>query len=290
VVRFQRRLRFINPAAIFSLLPGSLLLTLFFLIPLLLLFVVSLLDRFPHPSALTIDNYGELFSSSFHLRSLLTSVKLAVVVTILTAVVGYPVAYYLVRSRSRWKGVVFIAILSPLLISLVVRSLGWLILLGRQGVINRLLVTFGLADEPVQLIYTFWAVVVGEIHVLLPFMVLSITSVLNQVPQSLEDAAGILGASPAQTFRRVTLPLSLPGVVAGCFLVFALTMGSYVTPQMLGGGKVGVVTLDIYDRMMVILDWPLGSALAVVLMILTLFAAMSMGLAQRKYGATEGYM
>jgi putative spermidine/putrescine transport system permease protein len=239
---------------------------------------------------MTIKNYGELFSSSFHLSSFITSLKLSIIVTILTAIVGYPVAYYLVRSNSRWKGVIFIAILSPLLISLVVRSLGWLIMLGRQGIINRILVTLGIVDEPVQLIYTFWAVVVGEIHVLLPFMVLSITSVLYQVPKSLEDAAGILGASPLKTFLRVTLPLSIPGVVAGCFLVFALTMGSYITPQMLGGGKVGVVTLDIYDRMMVILDWPLGAALAVVLMALTLCAAMSMGMAQRKFGSSEGHM
>ena len=237
-----------NPTLILSLSPGLLVVGFFFALPLIVLFWVSLTDQFPGASHVTLKNYLEVLQSRFHLRSFLTSLKLSVVVTLLTGLIGYPISYYLVRVKSRWKGVVFIAILSPLLISLVVRSLGWMILLGRQGIINWILVQLGLIDQPIQLIYTFWAVIVGEVHVLLPFMVLSITSVLNQVPSSLEDAAGILGAPPWRRFVSVTLPLSAPGLIAGCFLVFALSMGSYITPQILGGGKVGVVTLDKIGR------------------------------------------
>jgi putative spermidine/putrescine transport system permease protein len=277
-----------NPTLILSLSPGLLVVGFFFALPLIVLFWVSLTDQFPGASHVTLKNYLEVLQSRFHLRSFLTSLKLSVVVTLLTGLIGYPISYYLVRVKSRWKGVVFIAILSPLLISLVVRSLGWMILLGRQGIINWILVQLGLIDQPIQLIYTFWAVIVGEVHVLLPFMVLSITSVLNQVPSSLEDAAGILGAPPWRRFVSVTLPLSAPGLIAGCFLVFALSMGSYITPQMLGGGKVGVVTLDIYDRMLVIMDWPVGAALAVVLMLSTLLAALGMGYIQKRLGSSGG--
>ena len=277
-----------NPTLILSLSPGLLVVGFFFALPLIVLFWVSLTDQFPGASHVTLKNYLEVLQSRFHLRSFLTSLKLSVVVTLLTGLIGYPISYYLVRVKSRWKGVVFIAILSPLLISLVVRSLGWMILLGRQGIINWILVQLGLIDQPIQLIYTFWAVIVGEVHVLLPFMVLSITSVLNQVPSSLEDAAGILGAPPWRRFVSVTLPLSAPGLIAGCFLVFSLSMGSYITPQMLGGGKVGVVTLDIYDRMLVIMDWPVGAALAVVLMLSTLLAALGMGYIQKRLGSSGG--
>jgi len=277
-----------NPTLVLSLAPGLLLVGLCFALPLVVLLWVSMTDQFPGASQVTLKNYLEVVQSRFHLRSFLTSLKLSVIVTLLTGLIGFPISYYLVRAKSRWKSLVFIAILSPLLISLVVRSLGWMILLGRQGIINWMLVRLGLIDQPIQLIYTFWAVIVGEVHVLLPFMVLSVTSVLNQVPSSLEDAAGILGAPPWRRFVSITLPLSVPGLLSGCFLVFALTMGSYITPQMLGGGKVGVVTLDIYDRMLVIMDWPVGGALAVVLMLFTLLAAFGTGYIQKRFGAYGG--
>jgi putative spermidine/putrescine transport system permease protein len=281
------RLR-LNWSLLLSVLPGLLLILVFFVVPLWRMVTLSFVDDFRHPTTFTLENYVRILTTSFHLRSFLTSIRLSAIVTVLTALVGYPVAYFLVRSDSRFKSLVFIAIISPLLISLVVRSLGWLMLLGRRGVINGFLLRVGIIDEPLQLIYTFGAVVVGMVHILLPFMVLSITSVLSQVPATLEEAAAILGASPWRRFVRVTLPLSLPGLLAGSFLVFTLTMGSYITPQMLGGGRVNVVTLDIIDRMLVVFDWPLGSALAVSLMILTLLAAVIMVFIQRRFGGTVG--
>ena len=281
----QRR----TASLLISLLPGLVVLAVFFLIPLLRLAEVSLQDDFLADEAtLTLANYVRFFTTSSTTAALLTSMRLSLVVTVVTLFVGYPVAHFLVWSESRLKPLVFIAIISPLLISLVVRSLGWLIVLGRAGALNRLMLWFGVIDEPIQLIYTFGAVVVGTVHVLLPFMVLSIASVLNQVPRAVEEAADILGAKPWQRFLRVTLPLSLPGVISGSFLVFALTMGSYITPQMLGGGQVRVLTLSIYDRMVVVFDWGYGSAMAVVLLVVTLSLALYIGRLQRRFGVPLG--
>ncbi len=269
-----------------GLSPAILLIGLFFLLPLIRLLLLSTTDSFPRATdRLTWDNYEEVFTRAFHLDALLTSLRLSTIVTVITAAIGFPVAYYLIRAKSRLKPIVLVAIISPLLISIVVRSLGWLIVLGREGVINQALLGLGVVDEPVQLLYTFGAVVAGEVHILLPFMVLSLTTALGQIPPSLDEGAAVLGASRVRRFWRITLPLSAPGLISGCVLVFVLTMGSYVTPQMLGGGKVNVVTTDIYSRMMVEFDWPMGSALSIVTLVGTLAVVWLAGRVQSRLTA-----
>ncbi|GAA3739096.1 ABC transporter permease [Leifsonia bigeumensis] len=266
-----------------SISPALILIGALFLLPLLRLIQLSTTDAYPKPSeVLTFENYAEIFARAFHLTSLVTSLELAVVVTVITAVLGYPLAYYLVRSTSRYKALILLAIISPLLISVVVRSIGWLILLGREGVVNQLLLSLGLVSEPLQLLYNFMTVVVGEVNILMPFMVLSLTTSLSQIPRSLEEGASVMGAGAVQRFLRVTLPLSAPGLISGAMLVFILTMGSYVTPQMLGGGKVNVITTDIYSRMMVDFDWPMGAALSVVTLLLTLSVVVVMSRIQSR--------
>lgn len=263
--------------------PALILIGALFLLPLLRLVQLSTTDAYPQPSeALTFENYAEIFARAFHLTSLVTSLELAAAVTVITAILGYPLAYYLVRSTSKYKALILLAIISPLLISVVVRSIGWLILLGREGVVNQLLLSLGLIPEPVQLLYNFMTVVVGEVNILMPFMVLSLTTSLSQIPRSLEEGASVMGAGAVRRFARVTLPLSAPGLISGAMLVFILTMGSYVTPQMLGGGKVNVITTDIYSRMMVDFDWPMGAALAVVTLLLTLSVVVIMSRVQSR--------
>lgn len=259
-----------------SLAPAVLLLGALFCLPLLRLALLSVLDEFPTPTTrFTLENYLEVVTRAFHVESIITSLKLSLIVTLATALLGYPIAYYLVRATSRAKSLILLAIISPLLISIVVRSLGWLILLGQEGVLNQVMRFLRIIDQPVQLLYNFPAVVVGEIHILLPFMVLSLTTALGQIPPSLEEGASILGAGPVRRFLQITLPLSAPGLISGIVLVFVLTMGSYVTPQMLGGGKVNVVTTDIYSTMMVDFDWPLGASLSIITLSLTLTAVIA---------------
>lgn len=266
-----------------ALAPALVLIGALFLVPLLRLAQLSVTDRYPEPSELfTLANYLSAFSRPFHRNALLTSLQLSAIVTAITLVLGYPLALYLVRSSSRYKALVLLAIISPLLISVVVRSIGWLVLLGREGVINQLLLALHLIDEPRQLLFNFTAVVIGEVNILLPFMVLSITTSLSQIPPSLEEAASVLGAGAVRRFVFVTLPLSSPGMVSGAVIVFILTMGSYVTPQMLGGGKVNVITTDIYSRVMVDFDWPMGSALAIVTLLCTIAVVLLMNRVQAR--------
>jgi len=175
-----------------------------------------------------------------------------------------------------------LAIISPLLISVVVRSIGWLILLGREGVVNQLFQALQLIQEPRQLLFNFTAVVIGEVNILLPFMVLSISTSLSQIPASLEEAAAVMGAGTLRQFAYITLPLSAPGLISGSVIVFVLTMGSYVTPQMLGGGKVNVITTDIYSRVMVDFEWPMGSALAIITLLCTISVVLLMNRVQTR--------
>lgn len=266
-----------------ALAPALVLLGALFLLPLLQLASLSVTDSFPNPTeTFTLANYIEAFTRAYHLESLGTSLWLSTVTMVCAAVLGYPLAYYLVHSDSRAKSFILMAILSPLLISIVVRSIGWLILLGQEGLVNGLLQFVGIVDEPVQLLYTFGAVVIGEINILMPFMVLSLTTSLGQIPASLHEGAQVMGAGPVRRFFRITLPLSAPGLISGCMLVFILTMGSYITPQMLGGGKVKVITTDIYSRMMVDFNWPLGAALAIVTLAFTLTFIMLINMLQSR--------
>jgi putative spermidine/putrescine transport system permease protein len=175
------------------------------------------------------------------------------------------VAYYFVRGRSRYQHWVFLGIIFPLLVSVVVRTLGWLVILGREGLINKVLVGLGLRAEGADLLRSFWSVTVGMVHVLLPFMILSIASVLGKIDRTLEEAAQSLGADDLRTFLRITLPLSVPGIAAGAIIVFSLTLGAYVTPWMLARGRVQVLAMTVYDEALVIVDWPMAAVVSVML-------------------------
>ncbi len=210
---------------------------------------------------------------------------LAALTTGLTIVIGYPVAYYFVRSRSRHKHWIFIGVISPLLVSIVVRTIGWTIVLGNEGLVNGLLKSLGLVRDSLPLMNSLGSVTVGMVHVLLPFMILSIASVLGKIDPALEESAQILGANPWRTFWRVTLPLSIQGVAAGSVLVFCLTIGAYITPWWLGRGKVLLFSTTIYDQVLVIIDWPFGAAAAMILVAATLAMLLAYFVLIRRVGA-----
>jgi putative spermidine/putrescine transport system permease protein len=257
--------------ALFGLLaPAGLLLAVLFLYPLANMGALSLRSKFPGPFTFTGEHYAKFFAEPYFLRVAETTFALALVVTLLTIVLGYPVAYYFVRSRSRYKHWIFLGVISPLLVSIVVRTIGWTIVLGNEGLVNNLLRGLHLTHDPLPLMNNFASVTVGMVHVLLPFMILSIASVLGKIDPALEESAAILGANPAKTFWRVTLPLSMQGIAAGSVLVFCLTIGAYITPWWLGRGKVLLFSTTIYDQILVIIDWPFGSAAAMLLVAATL--------------------
>jgi putative spermidine/putrescine transport system permease protein len=220
-------------------------------------------------SGWTISSYLKFFETPYFFRALASTVRLAAIVTGLAVIMGYPVAY-LMSVSSRYRNLIMVLIIVPLMMDIIVRAYGWIVLLSAGGLVNSVIIAAGLSEKPVKLIYTQWAVIAELLHESLAFMVLPIAGVLQKINPSLAEASATLGGSQWRTFRSITLPLSLPGVFAGTLLVFALGMSAFVGPLILGGGNITVMSLIIRDQMGVVLDWPLGSAMSVVLVALTL--------------------
>ncbi|CCF00703.1 putative spermidine/putrescine ABC transporter permease protein (plasmid) [Sinorhizobium fredii HH103] len=218
----------------------------------------------------TFDHYRRIFSEPLHLGVLLSTIEVALVVTIASLVVGFPVAYLMARLSHGFAVVVAACVFIPLWTSVLIRSYAWVVLLQRNGIVNQLLLEIGVTDGPLKLIYTQGAVILAMTHVLMPFMILPIYSALCALPPDYIRAARNLGAGPVRAFVAVTLPLSLPGVFAGSVMCFVLALGFYITPALVGGpGSMLMATL-IGQQTAVLLDWPFAAALSTVLLAVTL--------------------
>lgn len=253
--------------------PLLLLLLVAFLLPVAALIPTSLRPYLPGSGigeGLTFEHYAKAVTDSFYLEIILRTVALGLVVTLLTLVIGYPVAYVLARSTSRWRHWLTMLVVFPLLLNLVVRTFGWIALLARRGLVNQWLIGLGLAEEPLRLMFNFTGLLIGLTHIFLPFMVLVLVAAIQNVPRELENAARTLGAGFWTVFARVTLPLSAPGVLSGSILVFVLTISALVTPRLLGGPTYKVMSTLIYEQFLQLLNWPAGSAMAVVMTLIVL--------------------
>ena len=217
-------------------------------------------------STWTLGNYVAFASDPFHYKALLTTLRIGVIVTATALVLGYPVAYLL--SVSRRKHLILFLIVLPLMMDVLVRAYGWIVLLSRSGLVNRVLVGTGLLARPMQFLGTETAVVLELLHEVLPFTILPIAGVLQRIDPALREAAVGLGAGSATAFLRVTLPLSLPGLLAGTLLTFSLAMSAFVAPLVLGGGRVPMMSILIQQQMTLLLNWPAGAAQAIVLVAL----------------------
>jgi len=255
------------------LLPATLLVLALMVGPLLLLARYSLNVYSPTElmiSAVTGQNYLTAVADPYYRAIMATTLRIAALCTGIALVAGFPAAYALARMQGRWKSALVLLTVFPLMVGNVVRAAGWMTLLGNSGVVNAALRGAGITTGPVQLIYTPGAVVVGIVTVVLPYMILTLASVIEGIPRSVEEAAGNLGARPFTVFRRVVLPLALPGVVAGCALVFILCMNAYATPVLLGGSQFQMMAPAVYDQFVRATNWPFGAALAFILLAVTL--------------------
>jgi putative spermidine/putrescine transport system permease protein len=254
------------------LLPFTGLLAVFFVVPLVLMAVISVsrqsFGRFEW--TFTLEHYRRFFADGFYLAVLGDTLWLGVVVTAVALALGYPVAYHLARTTTRTKPVLLVFLISPLLVGIVIRCYGWMILLADRGLVNTTLVQHGVIAKPLPLMYNRFGVAVALVHVFLPFMVLSLTGVLKRIDPALEEASKTLGASPLRAFLEVTLPLSLPGILAGSLLVFSLAISSFVVPVLLGGFKVYVLPIIVYEQILALFEWPFGAANAFILLVLSL--------------------
>ena len=251
------------------LAPGLTVLTLFLLVPLGLIVVISVFTYSPTQIWLppvTTANYVKFFDP-YYLGVTWTTVRIGLVTTLVCAVLGYPLAYFLARLRSRWLGLCLFLLITPLMVSSVIRIFGWLVILGRQGLVNAAIGAAGFAR--VDLLYNEPAVVVGLTELLLPFMVLPLMTAIETIPRSVEEAARNLGAGSFALFQRVLLPLSLPGLVSGALLVYSVSISALVTPALMGGRKTRMLGNLVYDEVLTSMNWPFASAIAVVLLIVT---------------------
>lgn len=267
--------------------PATLVVLAFVILPLVLTLSLSL---YPFVSAgtvgteITLTNYAEIARDSYFQEIFVRTFGMAFMVTVICIVVGVPEAYVLSRLSPRWRGVSMLIVLGPLLISVVVRTLGWAVLLGNEGVINKVLIAMGLVDEPVKMMFTFTGVVIALVHVLVPFMVLAVWASLQKLDLATEQAAESLGAGFTTVLRRIVFPQVIPGVLSGGLIVFALAASAFATPAIIGGRRLKVVPTTIYDEFLGNLNWPLGAALAVVLVVIVLSVSVGMNrLVERKW-------
>ncbi|MCL6655139.1 ABC transporter permease [Agrobacterium rubi] len=252
-----------HATALILLSPAAAFLLAGFAYPLAKLVAISL-------PAMSLEYYRRIFQEPLYLDVLLSTVFVAIFVMCASLILGFPVAYAMTRLKKPWATIVTVCVLIPLWTSVLIRSYAWIILLQRNGIINQVLVSAGLVDEPLRMIYTQSAVILAMTHVLLPFMILPIFAALRAIPDEYVKAARNLGSGPVHAFCKVTVPLSLPGIFAGCVMSFVLALGFYVTPALVGGaGSLMMATL-IGQQTIVLLDWPFAAALSTTLLIVTL--------------------
>jgi len=265
--------RYTAPALM--LLPSLLFLAAFFALPSLGLLSYSFLTQAPDGTIglpLTLEHYGHFFGTELYSHVLVTTLRISLITTALAILLGYPVALVMVRSHPMVNRVLTMVVIAPLVVSVVVRTYGWQLILGngKSGIINWLLISTGLAKTPTAFLYTDAAVIIGSLHVFFPMMVLPLASALGRIDLRIEDAARTLGATTWRIFRKITIPLSLPGLTVGCTLVFSLTAGSFVTPAILGGSVSQMLGMLVDQQITVVYDWPFGAAVAMVLVAIVL--------------------
>jgi spermidine/putrescine transport system permease protein len=218
--------------------------------------------------AFQFGNWRELFTDRYYLNAIWKTFRLSAILTVLAAVLGYIPAYFIANTKYHHKWLLLLLLILPFWISFIIRTLSWIHIMGNQGAINSVLLWLGIIDQPISMMYNEFAVIVGFIHVFLPYMILNVYVSLEGIDKNLEPAARTLGCTPWQAFCEVTLPLSLPGLAAGCLLVFVLTAGSYVTPLILGGPNDFLFGNLIYDAVIDELNWPMGATLSFTLLVL----------------------
>ena len=260
-------------------------LLLFFALPNALLLSASFVKSEAQQltNELTLENYSFLFTHQLYLWAFIRTFIIGISVGIIDVLLGYPLAYFLVRTRSRWKGLLIALSLAPLLASVVVRTYGWYIILNRFGVANDLLLALGVTSDRIAFMPSTGAIVIGLAHALLPYTVLTIMGSLQGMNPNFELAAMSLGANRVRTFFSVVLPLTFPGIAGGFILAFSIAISAYATPAILGGPATQVMATAIYGFMTQLLDWSIGAALAVILVVcavLLTYAAARMGARQ----------
>src|SRR6266436_4388913 len=260
-------------------LPLAALFVAFFVAPLIVLVTLSLTAD---TAAWTAVNYVKFFTDRFNYSILWDTLFLGVKATLVCLLFGYPIAWICARASARWQRVLIFLVILPILTSVVVRTFAWIVILGRQGVLNQVALSLGLTREPLRLLYTEPGVVMVLAQVQMPLMVLPILTVLSKIDPNLADASRVLGAGEWRTLWRVTVPLSLPGVIAGCILTYSACVTAFVTQTLIGGARLIYMPLHIYQQAIGANNWPFAAAISVIFMVAVLAAVALLSLLGRK--------
>lgn len=251
------------------LAPIALLNALGFLAPMLNLARMSFYEIEPTGAmreAFTLMTWEKVVSDSFYAELIIGSIGLSLVLTLVTLICSYPIALYLHRSSGIWRTILLVLVISPLLTSAVVRTYGWIAILSENGMVNNLLRFVGIA--PMRLMFNRTGVIIGLAEILMPYMILALLAGFGRLDPRVEEAASTLGAPPFTVFRRIVLPLTLPGIALGSLLCFVLAVSSFITPKLLGGGRVFLLATEIYDQAIVTLHWPLAATLSIIVLVI----------------------
>jgi ABC-type spermidine/putrescine transport system permease subunit I len=252
--------------SLFLAAPLLILLSVFFLYPLIALFPESLIAD----GKFSLEHYRHFFREPLYGFILVRTIRIAAYVTVICFLIGYPAAYFLASLKNRKvSNLLMICVLLPFFTSILVRSYAWIVIFQTKGLINSLFLTLGIIERPLSILYTEMAVIIGMVHIMLPFMILPVYSVLNNLDRNLLRAARNLGASAMKAFLRVTFPLSLPGVGAGVMFTFILSLGFFITPALLGGPKTLMISTLIEQQINRLMNWEFASAISVILLITT---------------------
>ncbi len=253
------------------LLPMAVINFIAFILPVIRLGMISFIESRSGgvlTNNYTLENYANFFTDSFSFELVANSLLLGFGVTLITLCCAYPIALFLHRVSPKWRNMLFVITVSPLLVSSVVRTYGWMVILGDQGVVNGILMSSGVIDSPLRLTNNTLGVFIGMVEVLIPYMALSLIAGFGRLENVYEEAAASLGANSWTRFRRVILPLTAPGIALGCLLCFVLSISSFITPKLLGGGRVFLLATEIYDQAVIQLEWPTAAAISVIVLII----------------------
>jgi putative spermidine/putrescine transport system permease protein len=255
----------------FALLaPIVLINTAVFIAPIVNLLRISFNEALPGGgigSAFTFDNWIKLAEDSYYLEIVLRTVGMSLLITLLTLLCSYPIALYLHRSSGSWRTFLFVLVISPLLTSAVVRTYGWIAILSDTGLVNNTLSLLGVRG-PLRLLYNMTGIVIGLTEILMPYMILALLAGFGRLDPRCEEAALTLGARPIRVFWRIVVPLTAPGIALGCLLCFVLSVSSFITPRLLGGGRVFLLATEIYDQAIVTLNWPGAATLSILVLVI----------------------
>ena len=263
--------------------PGIVLLLFFLMIPL----VTSILPTIFTDQGITLGHYVNFFKDSYNLSIFWRTIRVSAIVTIISIILGVPTAYFIAGVTKKWRGILMAMTLFPLLTNSVIRSFAWINILGKTGVINSLLMNMGLISTPLNLLYTEFAIIIGSVYLFLPTMIMTLVGVMENIEGEMLEAAETLGASPLTAFRKVVLPLSIPGTIVGSILVFTGTLTAYTTPQLLGGNQKMMMSTFLYQKANTLGDWNAASVLALIMIIVTLIVMQLLNVVAKKVDRRE---